>query len=505
MLNSGAQLKEVTYFVKNMHCASCEVLIEKKLLKEKGIKSADASTNKNNVRIEYLGEKPSTQKLNDLFKEDDYTFSTKEDSSKKQKRLSLKNITYTLGMSSILIVLFLLISKSDILAKVSVNSQSSLLLFILFGLLAGVSSCAALIGGIILAMAKQWNALYAKEETVLNRAKPHFLFNIGRLSSFFLVGGILGSLGQFLRISSTVYAGLAILISIIMGALALQMLGVKSLKISMPKVLTRFIADEKNFSAKYMPFAMGALTVLLPCGFTLTTQGLAVTSANPWQGAMIMTAFALGTTLPLIVIGVSSTELLRKPHFSNMFLKIAGILVLFFAFYNINAQLNVLGLVSVDDLNRKGDLEYSKDGFVPIVKGKQIIKMDAFSYKYEPNYFKVKPNIPVKMEITDKGTSGCTNAVISRALFTGEIKLITGKTSVKEFTPTKAGRYKFSCWMGMVSGVIEVATGENGTNVSQGSEVVVPSGTNSATCGGGSSCGGSCGGGCGNPGCSYVQ
>ena len=82
--------------------------------------------------------------------------------------------------------------------------------------------------------------------------------------------------------------------------------------------------------------------------------------------------------------------------------------------------------------------------------------MDASSRGYSPNYFKVRVGIPVRWEITDKGTSGCTNAIISKSLFEGEILLTPGQTSIKEFTPEKPGKYKFSCWMGMVSGTIEV-------------------------------------------------
>lgn len=86
----------------------------------------------------------------------------------------------------------------------------------------------------------------------------------------------------------------------------------------------------------------------------------------------------------------------------------------------------------------------------------QTIKMDASSSGYKPNYFKVKAGIPVRWEITDTGTSGCTKAIIANGLFDGQISLNPGQVSIKEFTPTKAGKYQFSCWMGMITGIIEV-------------------------------------------------
>jgi len=182
-------------------------------------------------------------------------------------------------------------------------------------------------------------------------------------------------------------------------------------------------------------------------------------------------------------------------------------LVLFFAFYNINFQLNVLGISSLSDLGinsgqssntAKNNSFQKEEGLPPIVNGKQILKMDASSRGYSPNYFKVKVGIPVRWEITDKGTSGCTNAVISKNLFEGEIPLILSQTSVKEFTPEKPGKYKFSCWMGMVSGIIEVVDQSGVTPQSNvlndNGNLFIPSGVESSggSCGVNGKCG--CGG-----------
>ena len=174
-----------------------------------------------------------------------------------------------------------------------------------------------------------------------------------------------------------------------------------------------------------------------------------------------MLAFALGTLPSLLVIGFSSMRFLEKPHISDLFLKVAGILVVFFALYNINTQLNVLGANSFNDIKLKEETEMA-DGLAVIENGKQILEMSASVSGYKPNYFKIRAEVPVVWKIKDEGSSGCTNAVISRDLFAGEIRLTRGETSVKEFTPEKPGKYKFSCWMGMISGVIEVVENVKG-------------------------------------------
>jgi len=260
----------------------------------------------------------------------------------------------------------------------------------------------------------------------------------------------------------------------LMILLALQMLGVRflqHLRFAAPKRMTRFIADENHFKGRYMPFALGALTFFLPCGFAITAQGFALLSGQPLQGGLIMLMFALGTLPMLLIIAFSSVKFLEKPRTAATFLKVAGVLVLFLAIFNINNQLVVLNAPNLGDLlgptrTATRNVEPSASAKTPaaagqttapaVPAGKQVIRMEASAAGYSPDSFTVKAGQPVVWEVKDTGTSGCTNAVISSGLFDGQISLTPGTTSTKEFTPTKPGRYRFSCWMGMVTGVIEV-------------------------------------------------
>ncbi|MBU3935014.1 sulfite exporter TauE/SafE family protein, partial [Patescibacteria group bacterium] len=496
-------VREHTYFVKGMHCASCELLIEKKLSVLKEVKSVEASADKGRVFIVYEGERPSIDRLNKIFKRENYLFFDQPVKTTEKKEGN--DFFIIVGTALFIIIGFFIIKNSGFTSLINVNSTSSLPMFFLLGLLAGVSSCAALVGGLILSMSKQWLGMYSERNSTSEKLQPHFMFNAGRIVSYAILGGVIGAIGSKLQISLTFTSVLIVAVSIMMFFLALQMLGVKAFRkfqFTMPKFITRRIADETKFQGKHMPFLMGALTFFLPCGFTITAQGLALISGSAVQGALIMLFFALGTLPALLAIGLSAVKFLEKSHFSYKFLKVAGVLVLFFALYNINTQLNVLGFSSFSDIKLNLNQQTrndnnSEEGFPPIVKGKQILKMEAFAFGYSPNYSKVRAEIPVRWEITDKGTSGCTNAIISRGLFSGEIALTPGQTSIKEFTPTKPGKYKFSCWMGMVSGIIEVAdvkiTEKNsGINAQAANRDdsddsdVIPSGAKGCGCGGGS-------------------
>ncbi len=279
-------MKEHTYFVAGMHCSSCELLVEKELLKLENVKSVDASTGKGEVTIEYEDKFPSPESLTELFKTSDYRFSDQPllSSSAPEKN----DFGFVLAAGTLLILGFIGLNRLGLSSLLSVNSQSSLPIFFIFGLLAGVSSCAALVGGMVLSVSKQWNDLYDSRNSTFEKMQPHLLFNFGRIIAFGVLGGLLGLLGKRLGISLAFTSFLVLAVSAVMFFMGLQMLGVKyfqKFQFTAPKFLTRYVADESNFQGKWMPALMGALTFFLPCGFTITTQGLALLSGGPLQGA----------------------------------------------------------------------------------------------------------------------------------------------------------------------------------------------------------------------------
>lgn len=507
MLKQKPTIRTSTYYVQGMHCASCEILIEKKIIREDSVEMVDVSLSKGTVTVEYQTDKKITPEyLNNIFAEDGYSFSPNP--FKKSTQIATdshcampdeepSNPYTSLFIAASFIIGYIFLSKTGLSSLISVNAQSSLPIFFLFGLLAGISSCAALVGGIILSLSKQWLSSYSDSDSTLNKAQPHFLFNIGRVVGYAGFGAILGMAGNFFRLSPVVSAGLVIGVSLIMVLLGLQMVGVKALRnfqIRLPKSITGKVADESNFKGRFAPLLMGALTFFLPCGFTITAQALALASGSPFQGAMIMGLFALGTVPGLLAIGLSSVKFHSNPKSSKQFSMIAGLLVLFFAAFNINSQLSVLGVSNVNDLISAPSARTTQatGELPPMVNGKQVVKINASGSSYTPNRITMRANTPTRWEVTANNISGCTNAIMSRSLFEGQIDLVDGTTSVKEFTSPKPGLYKFSCWMGMVSGTVEVVDSSGSTGASAGTQPV-ESGAKGCGCGSGSGSG-TCGG-----------
>ncbi len=449
----SSSIKSCSFYVSGTHCRSCELLIEKEISHLPGIISVSASTKNKKVVIKYQKQQPSLTLLNKLFKDNQYVFS--HDGTVSEVKI---NPFYSFLIAFGFIAIFYFLQKENFLSSFQISKSSFSPAFFIFGLLAGFSTCAALVGGLVLSLSRQWNRLSSSSDSLFHRLQPVLAFNLGRLFSFTVLGALLGYFGSFFQLSLTTGAVITILVSVLMLVLGLQMIGVKALdsfQLALPKSFTGKLVDETRFHGRFVPFILGGLTFFLPCGFTLTSQSLALASSNPIQGALIMFFFSLGTFLPLLLIGLGSVKFFSNQVSSKYFSQVAGILVIFFALFNFKSQLIVLGFF--DTQKPLTVNSQSAVSLAPVVNGKYVLKMEASSTGYTPNTFKVKANQPIRWEITDRGTSGCTNAVISRSLFTGSIQLTPGIVSVKEFiSPADPGIYRFSCWMGMISGTIEV-------------------------------------------------
>ena len=452
-----------------MHCASCELLIEKRVLKEKGVKAADASLGNGTLRVECDGRMPRTNELNTWFQSDGYTFSETKQVEKKEPWLYVvegkgiqmdmhilkKKIVILAQVAAVFFVLYL-IERSGIAQYVSLSEQSSLGVFFLFGLVAGASSCAALVGGILLSLSKNWNDRYGYDASMGKKMVPHFYFHGGRLFAYTLFGGVLGSIGKAVGLGNvTIFATITILVSGVMLLIGLQMAGVKwaeRCQIRMPKFITRRIAGTQQTAGNQLPFAIGAGTVLLPCGFTLIAQGIALTSGSAVQGAMMLGMFVFGTMIPLLFIGMATVKGSKNPKRGRIFSFYAGIVLVIFAAYNINGQFNVLGIPSVSDVFAKASVtDRTNIKVVRNPQGVQVVTMIAKGFEYTfTSPSTIQAGVPTTLLVDNQGMQGCGISLSARGLINGFVQLQPGQNTIDLGSPKK-GTYKITCAMGMVA------------------------------------------------------
>jgi uncharacterized protein len=431
-----------------MTCPSCELLLERKLKAVPGIQSVDVSHKKGIARIVAKTDtEPDLEHVSAAIENAGYSVIGNGNtgtvlSADKRKWMDI-------GASLIVIfVLYKLLQTFDLISLApSTSGALSVGGIFLIGLVAGTSSCLAVTGGLLLALAAKHNELH-RAETPAQKFKPLLHFNIGRLASYFVLGGLVGVIGQSITLSARMTGYMNVVIAVVMLYLALNILGIVpkgALPIRPPKKLSRWIASLSDSDHPAAPFTLGALTFFLPCGFTQSLQLAALASGTFATGAVIMFVFALGT-LPAL-LGISAVSSAAKGRSLNMFLRFSGTLVLVLALFNLNNGLALSGL-STSGTTSAGPAPSVMNGNM------QEVSMVVTSYGYEPASLSVKAGIPVRWKIDGTEALGCTSVItipslnISQPLHAGE--------NIIEFTPTERGQLAFMCSMGMVRGSFTV-------------------------------------------------
>lgn len=443
-MNTKGKKATKTYHVHGMHCAACEILISQDIASLKGIDSAKASLKNKSVAVEATSESklPPISKLNSMFKDAGYTFS---EEAPQDVATRSEDFLRVLAVVILFVILFFALSENGLLMKLSLGSGSSLVSYFIFGLAAGISSCAALVGGLLLSLSKEWNT----------RILPFVYFNLSRLVVFAFFGGLLGYAGNFLRFSMAATSTLTLLVTLLMLVIGFQMIGIKWFQRINLNVFGRLRLFDKraDIECKYMPLVMGGLTFFIPCGFTLIAQTNVIQAGSFYLGALQLFAFALGTLPVLALISFTSVKLYSNPAFSRRFSLFSGMLIVFFALYTANSQLNVLGLPSLSDLSAEKSQESRQNVSATKQTEVQIMQMEANGFDYFPPQLSIKANTKTRWEIFDNGSVGCARAVYAHGLYSNVIYLKPGMNTV-EFISPRAGTYKISCSMGMVTPVI---------------------------------------------------
>ncbi|OHB05489.1 MAG: hypothetical protein A3A26_01560, partial [Candidatus Zambryskibacteria bacterium RIFCSPLOWO2_01_FULL_47_14] len=235
---------------------------------------------------------------------------------------------------------FVALQKLGIVNLVQSGSVTYGTAFII-GIVASLSTCMAVVGGLVLSM----SATFAHTG---DKVRPQILFHIGRLISFFVLGGVIGALGSAFTLNATASFVLGIIIAAVMLILGINLLGIfhwsKRLQPAMPKFLARHAYGASKLNHTLTPFLVGVATFFLPCGFTQSMQIYTLGTGSFLQGALTMGFFALGTLPVLSAVSFSSFSIHNKSY-AGIFFKTAGLIVILFGLYNLMNALVVAGVI----------------------------------------------------------------------------------------------------------------------------------------------------------------
>jgi uncharacterized protein len=445
----------VRFSVRGTTCTSCEVLLEREIKQVEGVLQVSASHADGLVEIHLAKSADiSLDQLDDQLKSHNYSFSAWE--PRVHESWNLKRVAAVLLITAAVWYVMEQFGLLDI--SPTFSGSTGLWAIFMIGVVASLSSCTAVLAGLILALSANHAKRHSSEGTH-DRLRPHILFNLGRVIGFAGLGAVVGLLGSILVLSPSLNAVFVLVIAAMMIAIGANLLGLipkGKFQVRPPKFLAHRIHALQESDHPAVPFVLGALSFFLPCGFTQSVQLYALSTGSPILAASIMLVFALGTVPALFGIG-AATSLSRGKTLKRV-TQAAGILVLVLGFAQGANGMTLLGFTLPEKVSAE-QLTIAQENLI-LVDGKQLIQMEVASAGfYQPEVLQVVEGIPVEWQIYGPEFMGCFDTLISRGLGI-QTRLKTGDNVVR-FTPTKVGKHVFSCSMGMSRGTMIVVPNEN--------------------------------------------
>lgn len=415
-------------------CDNCRNKIKKELLCLDNIK--EVNINKNIAKITYINN-INEIKIIDTINELGY-FTKKDYISKNIKDLNsnIKLKEFIIILISILLTIFLIrkIFGYDIFNVIpTINDNITYGMLFITGLLTSIH-CISMCGAINLM------ATYNKENKI-NLKRP-ILYNLGRLVSYTLLGGVVGLIGSIISINEIINGIIIIVVSILMILMSLSMLNI--IKFKLPKLLKLKSKTSNSFIA-------GLLNGLMPCGPLQAMQVYALSTGSFVKGALSMFLFCLGTLPLMLSVGIIFNTVKGKKRI--ILNKIASTLILILSLGMLFRGISALGI----NFNSLFD-NYDNYTASTIYKDYQEVKINLSYDNYDDIVVLKGKKVRLIINVENKYLTGCNNIVMINE-FNIKKELKVGENII-EFTPNKVGTYSMNCWMNMITNNIKVIDDE---------------------------------------------
>lgn len=332
------------------------------------------------------------------------------------------------------------------------------------GLFAGGVSCAAVQGGLLTGLITRQRAA-AGEEAALRDWRgrlgddlaPVGGFLAGKLVSHALLGALLGALGGVVEISVGVRTWLQIgagLVVVVFGLAQLGVPGFRRIVIEPPISWMRIVRSRTRSRSAFAPAVLGFVTVLIPCGVTLSVEALALTSGSALMGAATMAVFVLGTAPLFAILGYAARK--AATAWKGRLGVATGFVVVVMGLYTLNGGLELAG--APFSASRIAEAASSNDApadttAVSVVDGKQTVVITARTGAYSPDNVQAQSGLPTTLVVKSDKAQGCVRSFVVREQ--EKILPVSGETRI-ELGVLQPGRVDYACSMGMYTGVINV-------------------------------------------------
>ena len=445
--------------VTGMTCRSCEVRIQRNVGRLPNVERVTASAAHGRVEIECAGPVPASA-INEAIRAAGYEVGETNWIERDP------TVWATAGGGVLLVAVLALIGQATGIGSLASSAgdigQGGLAVALLLGLAAGVSTCMALVGGLVLALSAAFEARRVADDGDARRLvahmRPALVFMAGRILGYTVFGAALGAVGASLTIPAQLTAGLMIAVAVVMTLLGTRLTGLSprlaGWSPTLPMGLGRRLGLSDGSVSAYSDSraaALGAATFFVPCGFTQAVQIYALSTGSPLTAGAIMAVFAIGTApgllalagLPIVVPGRARPTLLRM----------VGVVVLGFAFINAGAGVRLSGItLPTFGVDAVAAAPLAAGGVT--ADGTQTLTTYQGLDGYSPENVSIYAGIPTTWTIESSDTATCASMLVVPQF---EFRTLLHKGSNTINLPAlPPGRIAYTCSMGMYGGSITV-------------------------------------------------
>ncbi|MDT8440335.1 MAG: sulfite exporter TauE/SafE family protein [Desulfuromonadales bacterium] len=213
--------------------------------------------------------------------------------------------------------------------------------------LMGAGHCIGMCGGLV-------SALSLSEAGRAGGWLFHLLYNTGRITTYTLIGAVVGWLGSALAYTdnfrlvtrSLLVASDLFIILVGLGTAGLfAWLNAASLDFPGPmQLMTRAVQSLRRLPPALSALPLGLLFGFIPCGYLYAVAISAAQSADVATAALMLFAFGLGTAPALLLFGGAAHWLSGRAR--TWMLRIAGLLVAGMGIINLIKHLQLMGWIA---------------------------------------------------------------------------------------------------------------------------------------------------------------
>ncbi|MFG2873631.1 sulfite exporter TauE/SafE family protein [Streptomyces sp. NPDC048337] len=323
------------------------------------------------------------------------------------------------------------------------------------GLFAGGASCAAVQGGLLAgAVGRRATAWTPEAWERSGLFTPVAAFLGAKLASHTLLGAALGLAGAAVQPGPRTRAVLLVASALLMVLFALDMLGVRAVRRFVPHPPASWgqrVRRSAKSTAVTTPAVLGFLTVLIPCGVTLSVELIAVTTGSPLAGAAVMAGFVLGTGPLFALLGFFLRSAAKL--WQGRLTAVTAVIVLGVAVWTLTSGLRLGGWWPSPAPPAAASAPGERAQTVTTANGTQTITVQARTNSYAPASITAAAGVPTRLVVATRGTNGCVRSFVVPDRGVQEVLPVTGDTVIDLGTP-KAGVLAFTCGMGMYGGEI---------------------------------------------------